>query len=284
MFENVLQSVIVNIFGQSSNITKIKNIKKKEDIYTSKNIILKDDSFVYDKNNNPIFIVGENEVTYKVFDKIRQINSLEDEGVRFATGKIQWDLYRDYLAPSPKKSATRLIWAENIQRYYYKQANIRADKMYINTQIKDSILPIENTTIIAQRTTAVEQEWRIIATLINPLKFPHPVQSENHTSYIVENKNVIDLNYILACLNSKLYDYIFRHINSNTQVSSGELNSLPFVRITESRQKPFVELVDCILAKKENGKDTTTVEAKIDQMVYKLYGLTPEEIAIIEGR
>ena len=31
------------------------------------------------------------------------------------------------------------------------------------------------------------------------------------------------------------------------------------------------------------GKSTTALEAKIDQMVYKLYGLTKEEIALVEA-
>ena len=38
-----------------------------------------------------------------------------------------------------------------------------------------------------------------------------------------------------------------------------------------------------ILAKKENGKDTTIEENKIDRTVYELYGLTEEEIKIVEN-
>ncbi len=30
--------------------------------------------------------------------------------------------------------------------------------------------------------------------------------------------------------------------------------------------------------------DTSELEGQIDDMVYELYGLTPEEIAIVEGR
>jgi hypothetical protein len=30
--------------------------------------------------------------------------------------------------------------------------------------------------------------------------------------------------------------------------------------------------------------DTSTLEKKIDEMVYDLYGLTPEEIAIVDGK
>jgi len=44
-------------------------------------------------------------------------------------------------------------------------------------------------------------------------------------------------------------------------------------------------LVEQILAtKKHNPKaDTSKLEAEIDQLVYKLYGLTEEEIRIVEG-
>jgi hypothetical protein len=39
-----------------------------------------------------------------------------------------------------------------------------------------------------------------------------------------------------------------------------------------------------ILQGKKDGKDTSDDEAKIDEMVYDLYDLTPEEVAIVEGR
>jgi hypothetical protein len=48
-------------------------------------------------------------------------------------------------------------------------------------------------------------------------------------------------------------------------------------------QQPFIDLVDIILAKKERNEDTTLEEAEIDRMVYELYGLTEEEIKVVEG-
>ena len=51
-------------------------------------------------------------------------------------------------------------------------------------------------------------------------------------------------------------------------------------------QKPFITLVDKILSAKEsNAKaDTSKLENQLDEMVYKLYELTEEEIAIIENK
>ena len=47
-----------------------------------------------------------------------------------------------------------------------------------------------------------------------------------------------------------------------------------------------IEIVKDILRTKRmnSGTDTSSLEARIDQLVYQLYGLTDEEIAIVEGR
>lgn len=55
-------------------------------------------------------------------------------------------------------------------------------------------------------------------------------------------------------------DFYFRIFNINIQVSSGELNALPISPATAAQQKPVIALV------------------------YALYGLTAEEIAVVEGR
>ena len=51
-------------------------------------------------------------------------------------------------------------------------------------------------------------------------------------------------------------------------------------------QKQAIEtLVDRILAAKQSdpAADVQPLETQIDQLVYQLYNLTPEEIAIVEG-
>lgn len=54
---------------------------------------------------------------------------------------------------------------------------------------------------------------------------------------------------------------------------------------TESQKKEIVKLVDQILAAKQRNAeaDTTTLEHEIDEHVYQLYGLTADEVKIIEG-
>ena len=54
----------------------------------------------------------------------------------------------------------------------------------------------------------------------------------------------------------------------------------------ECRNRVQNTLVDKILAakKQDSSADTTEWEKLIDQKVYELYGLTEDEIAIVEGR
>jgi hypothetical protein len=52
--------------------------------------------------------------------------------------------------------------------------------------------------------------------------------------------------------------------------------ALPMPNVTLKKQQPLVDLV----IRRLNGEP---VDTKIDKLVYELYGLTPEEIAIIEG-
>ena len=47
----------------------------------------------------------------------------------------------------------------------------------------------------------------------------------------------------------------------------------------------MTRLVDRILAAKQRdaGADLSALEREIDELVYALYGLTPEEIKLVEG-
>jgi len=99
----------------------------------------------------------------------------------------------------------------------------------------------------------------------------------------------ISIKYLLALLNSKLMEFYFGFEGIMTAggaytLKHETISKFPIKCLNEQEQKPFDDLVDCILAKKEKGEDTIAKEEQIDQMVYKLYGLTDKEIDIIDGR
>jgi len=109
-------------------------------------------------------------------------------------------------------------------------------------------------------------------------------------------KNRIKLKYLLAVLNSQLIEWFYK---KTTVPKAGGffiykvmyLKNIPLKEISIDNQKPFISLVDKILAitkdddylvNFEKQAQVRNYERQIDQLVYKLYGLTDEEIKIIE--
>ena len=100
----------------------------------------------------------------------------------------------------------------------------------------------------------------------------------------------LHLNYILAVLNSNLMKFLFSKIGVMTAggaytLKKATIDDFPLKEIEVIQQQPFIEKVDQILALKQDNPeaDTTTLEKEIDSMVYELYGLTEEEIIIVEN-
>jgi adenine-specific DNA-methyltransferase len=96
------------------------------------------------------------------------------------------------------------------------------------------------------------------------------------------------LKYLTAFLNSKIFKFCFKDnfpelLGNTFELSKVFFEQVPVKQISETAQQPFITLVDQIIAAKQQNQDTKALEAQIDQMVYKLYELTDEEIKIVEG-
>ncbi len=114
----------------------------------------------------------------------------------------------------------------------------------------------------------------------------------NDKANLLTSKNS-DIKYLCGLMNSKIFQFYF----SSLGIGMGEgfeykiqfVEKIPLPPITSENQ-PLVRrieaLVDKILeAKRSNPQaNTTNWEKKIDKRVYKLYGLTEEEIKIIENK
>jgi len=105
------------------------------------------------------------------------------------------------------------------------------------------------------------------------------------------DKSIFDYKYLLGILNSKFFSYIQVKLNASGQRDDYPAFSLLdyknfLIKLSNKKtQKELSNVVEQIILKKaENPKaNTSTLEKEIDEMVYKLYGLTEEEIKIVEG-
>jgi hypothetical protein len=93
--------------------------------------------------------------------------------------------------------------------------------------------------------------------------------------------------YLLAILNSKLIAFLMNIWSISRRGGYLEykvqyIEKIPIKNISEEEQRPFIDLVENVLAGRVNDNDTSDLENRIDQLVYQLYDLTQEEINIIE--
>ena len=109
-----------------------------------------------------------------------------------------------------------------------------------------------------------------------------------NTIVVVNKKEEVNINikFLLALMNSKLMGYLYSNKFKSTKKIFSEIQarSIKDMPILFSTSTSFVKYVDRILTlKNDNPKASTKpLEEKIDQLVYQLYDLTDEEIAIVE--
>lgn len=102
----------------------------------------------------------------------------------------------------------------------------------------------------------------------------------------LHSNSIVSDEYIVGLLNSKFITYYVKNFITTThtlQINDGRL--IPILIPPKNKHSAMENLVDQILTlKRENPEaDTSALEREIDELVYKLYGLTEEEILIVEG-
>jgi len=135
----------------------------------------------------------------------------------------------------------------------------------------------------------------MIMAAMDPFGRVFSVDTVNNTVLITKE---YDLRYILALMNCRFtswfaYRFIYCSAIRTMHFDNYYVGKIPVVRLAKDKQEPFIDLVDKILAITKDD-DYLQNEAKqskvkeysrqIDQLVYNLYGLTEEEIAIVEGK
>lgn len=110
------------------------------------------------------------------------------------------------------------------------------------------------------------------------------------STMMISTNNEEDLKYLCAIINSKLMMFYVKQKYSSSSYNGGinftkdMINNLPFVEVELRIKDSIISLVNRIIAQKQIlcTKDTSDLETEINQIVYGLYGLTNEEVKIIE--
>lgn len=127
-----------------------------------------------------------------------------------------------------------------------------------------------------------------------PLKAAYDNQGyynkESINNIILNDNSPVSTLFILALLNSKLINWFYsmqftNESNLTVNLSKTYLSQIPIALPSKKLEGNILKVVDKILSQKQKDPkaDTSDLEAEINKLVYELYGLSEEEIKVVEG-
>ena len=107
-----------------------------------------------------------------------------------------------------------------------------------------------------------------------------------NTCYFISTKE----KWLTGLLNSAAVEWFYSMVSNRVRggylrAFSDYMKQIPIPAASPEKQKPVERLVERILAAKARDAtaDVSALEREIDELVYALYALTPEEIKLVEG-
>lgn len=319
VFKNAKVNTLISVIKKSNyDITEINIYENDKFFLKPKETIVKEQKLFIDNNYN--INIFDNDLESEIISKIQISTATLDMFCRPCSGYNPYEVGKG-IAPNGKAHTKETVkekpyhsnyqidsdWkceviGRNLSRYYLQKKNDRWIK-YGNWLAA----PRDRTNFIGKRILVQEItggiDKRIIAVYVEDEIY--------HSRDIIPIKfDISEINpyFILALLNSKLISWFHLKRNPKAQkglfpkVLVGDLAKLPIKEINfkdESEKQAhdkIVSLVEQMLeAKKQlhgskTEKDKTYFERKCDSLdkqidaeVYKLYGLTEDEIKIVEG-
>lgn len=131
--------------------------------------------------------------------------------------------------------------------------------------------------IILQNTRNESLKTRIVATLDDT-----GIYGTQGINFIIPKHSEDSLRYLLGILNSKLMNYLFATKFLNLAIKAEYVKQVKLPNTSEKQKVQIEELVNAILQGKLSDADTSKEESEIDLLVYHLYGLTYDEVLIVD--
>lgn len=181
-------------------------------------------------------------------------------------------------------SNPKILKGASIQRYYYTEQMSQGvieyldEFAYLKDNSGDKTKHHNMERIAMQGITGANDKIRIIMSIV-----PAGYYLANSCNYLLPNEE-FPAKYLLGLLNSKLINWFFRRFSTNSNVNGYEVEQFPIPSCTSEQKQRIIDLVEVILNKKKQKTQTNTSaeENMIDNLVYHLYGLSYDEVLIID--
>ena len=282
VFENVSQGTCICIFQklfeeQNTFLISAGNSTKTIDNINFSPITQEEILEIYPNGKYfPLIKGNEFDVLQKITKSKRNFSELVAE-----SSQGDFNLTTNKQEFSENETSIKMLRGKHVHRFWLEEKvsewmNEDFKEVHILNNQKHQYL-------LSQNVTGTTDKYRLHFCLANPREKFLCGHSINKLRLKNEDNNF----WILGVLNSKILDWFFRRTSTNNNVNVYEIEALPIPKITPANQAladQIEALVDQILAaKKDNpNADTAALETQIDQLVFELYGLTEEEILIVD--
>lgn len=198
------------------------------------------------------------------------------------TGEIDMTFCKSAFTSNPKDC--KMLRGANVDRFIERKETSQGETFYLDRQLLGNIKKginenlFSSPRIIMQGITGVNEKTRLKMTIVRN------TFCANSINYCVFD-SLSEAEYMLALFNSKLMNYVFKLLSTNSNVNGYEVDNLPIPGVVpvEDKQR-LIKLTEEILNKKTINilEDTNSLENEIDLLVYHLYGLTYDEVLIVD--
>ncbi|MFB6217116.1 MAG: Eco57I restriction-modification methylase domain-containing protein [Candidatus Aenigmatarchaeota archaeon] len=274
-----------------------------EDEYTEAEVNLTDLE-VLDPKNAPVPLgSGEAWSVCRKVHRLSTVSRMDDvEDLNVRRGEINQTTYKKYIRSEKQGDELELLKGAEVGQYLHRDTMSQGKEEWFaedKFRADGNQRPISrNRRIATQRITGVDEKLRLVATIIDPPYY----FSDSTNSISLSEESDYSLEYVLALVNSRLYQMRFRITSTNNNVGTNEIESLPFREIDfddEEESEKHDELEELVsdlmdLRVKEvnsSGQRATIVSRQkksrrkeIEQKVYDLYDLTDQEIRTVKDK
>ena len=190
------------------------------------------------------------------------------------TGEIDISLDKKYIRLDNSYHA--MLRGAQIQRFYTTNNISQGDILYLDSDQYLAEVTSQRSRhhlqsrIVMQGITGVNEKYRLKMTLSDAGTF-----CANSVNYLLINE---DIEYYLGLCNSNLINWFFKKLSTNSNVNGYEIDNLPIIVVQNDKKEQLKNIVKSLL----NGSSEHS-ENEMNAVVYDIYGLTKEEIAVVES-
>lgn len=213
---------------------------------------------------------------YKILVKICKNSSRMGEFSKCFTGEIDLSLNKKYV--HLENSYAKMLRGAQVQKFYITDNISQGDILYLDdvSYLQENNTPRsrhhEEKRIVMQGITGVNEKYRLKMTIVDEGIF-----CANSVNYLLCGDKTY---YFLGLMNSHLLNWFFAKLSTNSNVNGYEVDNIP-IKIADVAPYEEIENAVHLLLQEPNNQEEIK---KLDDAVYRVYGLTEEEKKIVEQR